>query len=303
MQKNDSISGIVFGIQRFSIHDGPGIRTTVFLKGCNINCRWCHNPEGIPLKPIIGFNLERCVHCGKCINTCPNECHIIRDVRHSFDRTNCIVCGKCVDACPTGALELIGKRLTVDEVMQAVRKDKRYYKEGGGITLSGGEALLQKAFTLELLRRCKSEGIHCALETNGVHRIETYEEVLPYVDLFLLDYKATDPKTHRKYVGCGNEKILDTIKRLYDKKAKILIRCPIIHGVNDNEEHFNAIIELTKTYPDLVGAEILPYHKLGVSKAKRIDTYYQEFEMVPTSVSDGWKQYILEHGGKLINAK
>lgn len=303
MKKDEVLTGIVFGIQRFSIHDGPGIRTTVFLKGCNVNCRWCHNPEGIPAAPLIGFHESKCVRCGGCAAVCPQGCHAIDGETHRFDRTQCVACGKCVDVCPVQALELIGKLMTAGEVMQVIRKDLRYYKESGGVTLSGGEALLQKDFALELLRRCKAEGIHCALETNGVHRFETYQEVLPYVDLFLLDYKATDPQDHKEYVGCSNQRILENLQKLYDAGANILLRCPIIPGVNDNQTHFDAIAKLTKDYPRLMGAEILPYHKLGVSKAKRIDAYYQEFEMVPASVSDGWKRYILQQGGRLVNVK
>lgn len=303
MQDNSTMTGIVFGIQRFSIHDGPGVRTTVFLKGCNVNCRWCHNPEGIPMKPMIGFNSAKCIHCGGCVAVCPENCHQIVEGKHKFNRQACVACGKCADICPVQALELIGKHMTVEEVMKVIRKDLRYYKDGGGVTFSGGEALMQKAFVMELLRRCKAEGIHCAVETNGVHRFETYQEVMSLVDLFLMDYKATDPVVHKEYIGCDNRRILENMKRLHDAGAKVLVRCPIIPGVNDNKEHFDAIAQLTTIYPNLVGTEILPYHKLGVSKAQRIDTYYQEFEMVPTSVSDGWKAYILEQGGRLVNYK
>ena len=152
---------------------------------------------------------------------------------------------------------------------------------------------MQKAFVLELLRCCKDENIRCALETNGAHRFEVYEQVMPYVD----------PDVHRAYVGCPNTLILQNLQKLTAAGARVLLRCPIIPGVNDNAEHFDAIAGLTKAYPRLLGAEILPYHKLGVSKAKRIDTDYQEFETVPTSVSDGWKRYILEQGGRLVNVE
>lgn len=296
-------TGIVFGIQRMSIHDGPGIRTTVFLKGCNVNCKWCHNPEGIPMQPLIGWNEDRCIGCGACAAACPNGCHSLENGVHRFQRQACIACGKCVDACPVQALELIGKRMTADEVMEVVLKDQKYYGSDGGVTLSGGEALLQKAFCLELMRRCKAHGIRCALETNGVHRKETYQEVLPYVDLFLFDYKATDPAVHKAYVGCSNERILENLHFLHDAGARVLVRCPIIPGVNDNEAHFDAIAQLTKTLPNLIGAEILPYHKLGVSKAKRIDTDYEEFEMVDAAVSNGWKVDILRRGGRLVNVE
>lgn len=300
---NQIQTGVVFGIQRLSIHDGPGIRTTVFLKGCNVNCKWCHNPEGIPMQPLIGLNTERCIRCGGCVVACPNDCHRIDETVHKFERGKCIACGKCVDACPVQALELIGKKMTADEVMKVVLKDQKFYGQDGGVTLSGGEALLQKDFALELMRRCQDHGIRVALETNGVHRKETYDAVMPYVDLFLFDYKATDPETHKKYVGCNNSRILENLRYLHDAGARVLVRCPIIPGVNDNQEHFNAIAQLTKDLPGLVGAEILPYHKLGVSKAKRIDTEYQEFEMVDASVSNGWKQYILSIGGRLVNVE
>ena len=268
-------TGIVFGIQRLSIHDGPGIRTTVFLKGCNINCKWCHNPEGIPMQPLIGLNQGRCVRCGACVAACPNGCHSIENGEHRFDRRACEACGKCVDACPVQALDLIGKRMTVDEVMKVVLKDQKYYGEDGGVTLSGGEALMQKDFALELMRRCREHGIRIALETNGVHRKETYDAVMPYVDLFLYDYKATDPEVHKAYVGCDNRRILENLRYLHDSGARVLVRCPIIPGVNDDQTHFDAIAQLTVQLPKLVGAEILPYHKLGVSKAKRIDSEYQ----------------------------
>ena len=296
-------TGIVFGIQRLSIHDGPGIRTTVFLKGCNVNCKWCHNPEGIPMQPLIGLNQERCVRCGACAAACPNGCHSIENGEHRFDRRACEACGKCVDACPVQALDLIGKRMTADEVMKVVLKDQKYYGEDGGVTLSGGEALMQKDFALELMRRCREHGIRIALETNGIHRKETYDAVMPSVDLFLYDYKATDPEVHKAYVGCDNRRILENLRYLHDSGARVLVRCPIIPGVNDNQTHFDAIAQLTVQLPKLVGAEILPYHKLGVSKAKRIDSEYQEFEMVDASVSDGWKRYIQSKGGRLVNVE
>lgn len=335
MKRDPDGTGIVFGIQRFSIHDGPGIRTTVFLKGCNLRCAWCHNPEGIRAEPVIGYHAQKCLHCGACVSACSQSCHEMVAGRHGFARSGstlsgsadgngldgcgvdgsgaggstldgggvnncCTVCGSCVEVCPAGALELIGKRMRVRDVMDVVQRDQRYYEADGGITLSGGEALLQKDFALALLAQCGDAGIHRVLETNGVHPFETLLEVMPQVDLFLYDYKVTDPEVHRELVGCDNRIVRDNLTRLHDAGAKILVRCPIIPGVNDNEAHFAAIAQLTKVLPNLTGVEILPYHNLGVSKAERIDMPGKEFDRVSTEASDDWKQQILRLGGKLF---
>jgi len=207
------------------------------------------------MQPLIGLNIARCIQCKACVAVCPNECHCIENGEHRFIRENCAACGKCADSCPVQALELIGKRMTADEVMQVVRKDQKYYGTDGGMTLSGGEALLQKEFALELMRYSRAEGIRVALETNGVHKTETYDAVMPYVDLFLYDYKATDPEVHKRYVGCDNRQILENLRYLHDAGAQVLVRCPIIPQVNDNLAHFDAIAELTKKLPNLVGAE------------------------------------------------
>lgn len=295
-------TGIVFGIQRFSIHDGPGIRTTVFLKGCNVACRWCHNPEGIPLQPLLSYDVQKCTACGACVRACPNGCHTVEGGAHRLEREACILCGKCVRACPNGALSQIGEAMGVEEVFAKVLRDRRYYGEEGGVTLSGGEALLQKEFAGALLRKCHGAGLHCALETNGLHPIADYLAVMPYVDLFLFDYKATDGRVHREYVGCDNVPVLRTLRALYEAGANILLRCPIIPGVNDNAEHFDAIANLTRQMPRLMGAELLPYHKLGVAKARRIGGEAEEFPTPSTQTVSAWKRYILAQGGRLVNA-
>lgn len=294
-------TGIVFGIQRFSIHDGPGIRTTVFLKGCNVACRWCHNPEGIPLQPLLSYDVQKCTACGACASVCPNGCHEFKGGVHHLERASCALCGACVRACPNGALSQIGEVMTVGEVFAKVLRDRRYYGAEGGVTLSGGEAMLQKAFAGALLRACHGAGLHCALETNGLHPLADYLEILPCVDLFLFDYKATDARVHREYVGCDNAPILRTLRALYEAGANILLRCPIIPGVNDNAGHFDAIAALTRQMPNLVGAELLPYHKLGVAKARRIGAEAEEFPTPPAQTVADWKRYILEQGGRLVN--
>lgn len=293
--------GIVFGIQRFSIHDGPGIRTTIFLKGCNVNCVWCHNPEGIPIQQMLSYNASKCVGCGGCVAVCPAGVHVFEDGVHKVNREKCRFCEKCVEVCPAEALEVLGERITAEEAIQQLLRDKSYYTGEGGITLSGGEALLQREFATAVMFGAKEEGIKCALETNGTLPWDYYEQVLPYVDIFLVDYKVTDPEVYRKYVGGDNSKVEANLRRLYDAGAHIRIRCPIIPGVNDTEDHFKKIAELTLEMPNLEGAELLPYHKLGISKAARIGIESEEFEMPSNETVQSWKDYIMGLGGRLVN--
>lgn len=220
-----------------------------------------------------------------------------------IDRARCTGCGRCAQVCRTGALEIIGRKMTVEEVFHELIKDQKYYGAQGGVTLSGGEAMLQREFSLALLDRCREAGIHCALECNGLVPFEDFEAFLPRVDLFLLDYKATQAQVHLAYVGCDNARVLDNLRRLHEAGALILLRCPIIPGVNDDHAHLDAIARLTREFPRLVGAEILPYHKLGVAKAERIGSKCVEFEAPDARQVDQWKQYILEQGGRLINVK
>jgi len=301
MERDTEATGIVFGIQRFSIHDGPGIRTTVFLKGCNLNCAWCHNPESIPMQPIMGYSVEKCINCGGCVNMCAGGYHVMEAGLHVFNRSECNACGNCTAGCSVNALELIGKEMTAGEVFDVLIRDKHFYGEGGGVTISGGEALLQKKFVMAICKLCKDSGLHCAIESNGAFSFEIYEDLLSCVDLFMIDYKATDSEIHRNYVGCESERILSNIRKLHDAGAKVLVRCPIIPGINDNDEHFSAIAKLSKDLQNLVGVEILPYHKFGVSKARRIGIEYTEYEMPSADTVGEWKSYIQKQGGRLIN--
>ncbi|NLG25709.1 MAG: glycyl-radical enzyme activating protein [Clostridiales bacterium] len=293
--------GVIFGIQRFSVHDGPGIRTTVFLKGCNMRCRWCHNPESWATAPELSYRPSACTLCRGCAAACPVGAHRFEEGGHAIDRAACIACGLCAAACPAKALEVVGERVTVDQVMAVIVKDGRYYaSSGGGVTLSGGEALLQPEFAMAILRRCAEAGLHCALETNGTLPWARYERALPYVGLFLVDYKLTDAARHLAYTGLERDIVLHTIDRLHAAGAPVLLRCPIIPGVNDDDGHLRAIARLTARHPGLLGAELLAYHSLGAAKAGRLGLAYQEFEQPPDGALEGWKGKVAAMGGRLL---
>jgi pyruvate formate lyase activating enzyme len=278
-----SDSGIVFDIQRCSLHDGPGIRTTVFLKGCPLACLWCHNPESIAFEPQIAFDAAACAHCGACAAACEQGAHRIVDGAHRMDHARCTACGACVAACPNKALARIGERMTVAEVMAEVARDVDYYAaSGGGLTVSGGEPMAQAAFTRALLAAARARGIHTCIETNGFAARARYAAVLPYVDLVLFDYKATGEARHAALTGAGQATILANLAFLHDAGAQIVLRCPLVPGVNDEPAHLTAIAELAARYPNLVKVEVMAYHDLGRDKGARIGRPWQ-LEDVPSA--------------------
>ncbi len=264
------MNGTIFDIQKFSIHDGPGIRTTVFLKGCPLRCLWCHNPESQSRAPEMAFTSSKCVGCGSCVKTCPASCHSIDASTHVFNREGCSRCGLCAKACYAGALELVGRKAEVSEVIDEVMKDSPFYESsGGGMTLSGGEPFFQPEFSAALLAEAKARGLHCCVETCGFAAWSVIEPVLKDVDLFLFDVKESDPARHEEFTGVPLKPVMETLERLDKAGAKIILRCPVVPGLNDRPEHFRAVAELSKRLQGVQEINLMPYHPLGVSKAER----------------------------------
>jgi len=265
------VQGWVFDIQKFSIHDGPGIRTTVFLKGCPMRCAWCHNPEGIDRSPVLSFLPSKCIGCGYCFRACPRGAHRMEGERHVLDRAACRVCGACARECYAGALELIGRQVTVDEALAEVLSDRPFYEtSGGGMTLSGGEPLYQIDFTEALLAAAKAEGVHCCMETSGYADWSCFRRVLPHVDLFLYDVKDADDARHRANTGVPLGPIRDNLRRLHDAGRPVLVRVPLVPGYNAFDDCLAGLAEMLAALPRLQGVELMPYHRLGTSKRERI---------------------------------
>ncbi len=263
-------TGMIFDIQRASLHDGPGIRTAVFLKGCPLRCAWCHNPESQSNTFDISFRSESCALCGTCVHTCSRGAHKFVEGIHVFDRSLCDHCGECTDTCLYEALKLAGQVQTVDQIMATVLRDRLFYEQsGGGLTITGGEPMLQIDFTLALLQAARAEGIPTCLDTCGWASQHAFAQVLPYVDLFLFDYKASDPAAHKKLTGVSNELILSNLDFLARQSASIRLRCPLIPGVNDTPEHLEGIVRLHRRYPGLEGIDLMAYHNAGNAKYER----------------------------------
>ncbi|MDR0451392.1 MAG: glycyl-radical enzyme activating protein [Treponema sp.] len=269
--KTEEVRGIIFNIQRFSLHDGPGIRTNLFLKGCLLDCPWCHNPESKAAEPEIAYYPAKCVLCGACGEACPQRLHRFGEAGHAYSRGTCSGCGACAEACVTGALDLIGRSFTAGEAFAEAKKDEAFYRNsGGGMTISGGEPFYQSGFTLALLRLAKEGGLHSCVETSGAAPFETLREAAGLTDLFLYDLKETDAEKHRAFTGISNELILENLQKLDDSGARTVLRCPIIPGCNDREDHFRGIGAVANRLRNVTGIDIEPYHPLGISKAAGI---------------------------------
>jgi pyruvate formate lyase activating enzyme len=269
-------TGITFNIQQFSVEDGPGIRTTVFMKGCPLRCAWCHNPEGLAATQDLMWYDVRCIGARHCLQACPEHALALTSEGMHIDRQKCSLCGACAEACPAGALEVIGKSWSVDELLDQLLKDKVFYEtSGGGVTFSGGEPMEQADFLSAIVPRCKAAGLHVALDTCGAVAWERYHRVLPSVDLVLLDLKIMDAGRHRAATGVSNELILGNARQFAERGKPLWIRTPVIPGYTDDAENLRAIAHfIREALPTVQRWDLLAYTSLGRPKYHRLDRPY-----------------------------
>jgi pyruvate formate lyase activating enzyme len=277
----EDIEGIVFNIQRFSIQDGPGIRTTVFLKGCPLHCTWCSNPESQIFRPEIVHRDSLCTRCGLCIGVCPEKAISMRDKGVSIDRKICTNCGDCLNTCLPGALKILGQTISAGEVFREIKKDADFYRNsGGGVTASGGEPLAQPDFVAALFKLCQDNGIDTCIETCGYANAEALDKVLPYTTLVLYDVKMGDGKSHRKWTGTSNEKILLNLDNAIRSGVPVTIRVPLIPGINDSNQELKKIANIAIGSLKKPGkVELLPYHRFGMGKYQQLDREYELTEL------------------------
>ena len=273
------MKGFIFDIKHFAVHDGPGIRTTVFLKGCPLNCLWCHNPESISSETQLGYVANNCTHCA---DVCPTGAHYMTDEhKHVFEREKCKKCGKCTEVCYGKNLTLYGREVAADDIIDELLEDEDFYSSsGGGVTLSGGECLVQADFCAELLAKLREKGIHTAVDTCGFVSRSTLDKVISYTDLFLYDFKAYEEDVHKLCTGVSNEIILENLKYLNDKGCKIEIRIPLVPEFNINQTEKAA--EYLKELKNIVGVRILPYHNYAGSKYTSLGLENTLPQKVPT---------------------
>lgn len=269
-------TGLVFDVKRFSIHDGPGIRTTVFLKGCPLHCAWCHNPESQDTKPDVMLRPGRCIGCGACIEVCPEQAVSRNDDGVVVtDRARCLRCGTCADTCYAEARERVGETRTVAELLETIGRDRGFYDEsGGGMTLSGGEPLLQRDFAANLLIACQAHGIHTAVDTSGAVPWKAFEATTPHTDLFLYDIKHMDDAAHREATGASNRRILENLRRLSGRGHDIVLRFAVIPGFNDDEDNLRRTAAFAAGLPRRHPVSLLPYHGAAEDKYKRLGQSY-----------------------------
>ena len=298
------IKGTVLNTKQFEIHDGPGMRTTLFLKGCPLRCKWCHNPESFTKTPELAFYMHKCTLCGKCVDVCPNGAHTVdENYSHKFNRDACSLCGKCVEACPTSAFTLFGKRITPDEILPELLEDKVFFDgSGGGVTISGGEPLMQADFTAELLKLLKENGVHTAIDTCLYASREALDKVMPYTDMFLIDVKAIDEDVHKECTGVSNKQILENLRYIDSLGKPYEVRIPYIPNQNSGE--ILRIAEFLSKLSSIVGCRVLPYHNLSGAKYNALGKPYPLSEnAVPIPTSDeveAARKTLKAHGVKVL---
>ncbi len=286
MMKAEDTKGVIFNLKHYSIHDGPGIRTTVFFKGCPLECFWCQNPESQNLKPVIFFNAEKCTGCGMCVDVCPEDAIRIKDNRSVTDRKLCKGLGKCAEICPNDARNLMGRYVTAGEVFNDVNSDAIFYQNsGGGVTLSGGDPIAQPDFTISILKLCRDAGLHTAIDTCGYTKWETLEKILENVDLVLYDFKHMDGDDHRKNTGVSNDLILNNAKKIHHGlNLPMLARVPILPGNNDSFENLERTARfVANELGNGIGVHLLPYHRLGETKYERMEEPEKSIPVQPPS--------------------
>ena len=292
---------LVFNIQKFSTHDGDGVRTTIFVKGCPLKCRWCHNPESQRYEKELIFHHNKCVVCGKCVVKCPQQANSIVDGKLVFDRDKCTACGVCTDWCIKEAREIAGKEYTVDELVKEAKKDQIFYEQsGGGVTLSGGEVMAQNIDYIEqLCKRLHREGISVFIDTSGYTKYENLKRLIPFADVFLYDIKAIDSEEHKDYIGVDNALILENLVKLSNDGAGIYARLPIIGKVNATDGYINSVIRfLEDNHVKVQQVNLLPYHDIGKGKYASLDRPYDEASMVKPDkeLMEHFKTMFEEHG-------
>ncbi len=261
------ITGTVFDLRKYSIHDGPGIRTAVFFKGCPLECRWCHNPEGLAYHPELIFRPARCILCDDCRTVCPNEAVTRQGDTIQIDRTRCKVSGECAAVCNAEALQVVGREMTVQQVITEIERDTVFYEQsGGGVTFTGGEPLAQPRFLLDLLSGCHTRALHTVVDTSGFTPWPVLDEIRPFVDLFLYDLKLMDDARHCQWTGVSNADILSNLRQLSEAGHKIIVRIPVIPGINDDEENLRQTGAFLASLPNGPPVELLPYHNIAETK-------------------------------------
>lgn len=286
--RKDRREALVFDIKRYAINDGPGIRVTVFLKGCPLACRWCHNPESVSPRVQKMYNRSKCIGCGECVKVCPVQaCKLTADGVET-DREKCLACGACADICPAKATEMSGQHRTVDDVLAVIERERPFFEQsGGGVTVSGGEPLMHPDFLCDLLDACGERDIHRTVDTSGLAKRDTLLKVAERTDLFLFDLKLMDSKRHREWTGAGNRQILGNLRALAECGASVRIRIPLIKGINDDDDNIEAAAEFLASLPGPAReVNLLPYHNVAEGKFARLGKAPKSGQMLEPDAGD-----------------